>query len=300
MAFSCEACGRSYSTKSNLGLHYERQPLCLKWIREVDDRMKHVVTGEIEIRSERAATRSEACEACGKEFSTDSNLLRHVKASPTCQKWIVYRDVARINFTSREWLQNNEGAGEAGEAGGVAGIDQNPDMALSCGKPDSSVHRLGWNVYLSDKHAPIDGNDFGMVVMILPDSSCVPPSLPEGIDREVLHYRGHQPSLDFPSFDRAIDRIEEREAAGENVLVFCNSGYQRTIPFLCRYMMRRDPKLYDDVEKTLYEIGSIVNPDVFVDDPYIDMDGSGTAQSQRQAWDRQQAFLESVRSLGRL
>ena len=98
---------------------------------------------------------------------------------------------------------------------------------------------------------------------ILPDEKeeagggCGTISLP--VPHEVLRYRGHEPTLDTEMFDKAIEAIEEHRRLRENVVVLCNSGYQRSLPFLCYYLVRHHTEEVPDVGRAI----DIILPQVY-------------------------------------
>ncbi len=119
-------------------------------------------------------------------------------------------------------------------------------------RTDALVHII-WNVLLGDKTTPvtpalITDNGLEMVVAIVPSAESLP-ALPPGLAVTVLAYgQEHEPSLSAATL-AAWDEVGARmdalarlppNAAGKRrqALVFCNSGFQRSLPFLCRYLTR--------------------------------------------------------------
>ena len=118
------------------------------------------------------------------------------------------------------------------------------------------MHHIIWNVLLTDKEAvrawgdakvdELRENNVRCVIAILPHGTQLPEA---GIcfDSEtetdkpevrVMEYHDHTMSIDTTVFDDMCRVIEEHRSRRSNVLVYCNSGYQRSIPFLAYYLIK--------------------------------------------------------------
>jgi hypothetical protein len=120
-----------------------------------------------------------------------------------------------------------------------------------------------WNLYLTDKLTPLQWMDLRKekithIIAILPEEGNFL-KLNEGIGETsytVLPY-GHEHTPGIPKelyeeVGKKIDEIAKRpEGWFRNVLIFCNNGFQRSIPFLTYYMMRFHPEECPTVEKAL-------------------------------------------------
>ena len=68
-----------------------------------------------------------------------------------------------------------------------------------------------------------------------------------GVEHTIMMYEGHDTSLDIDAFDVQCKKIEMYRStqleggARCNIFVMCNSGYQRSLPFLCYYLTRYHP-----------------------------------------------------------
>lgn len=107
-----------------------------------------------------------------------------------------------------------------------------------------------WNLYLTDKLTKLRQNDLKEaniqhIIAILPskaDFEALATDIGD-ISYTVLEYGGeHTPSVNLDEFLR-LGTLIDNYARGltysetkRNVLVFCNNGYQRSLPFLCYYM----------------------------------------------------------------
>lgn len=84
------------------------------------------------------------------------------------------------------------------------------------------------------------------ILAILPEASAMPATTAAlGVPTTVLEYgTAHEPTLTAEqraAFDAAGSLIDAQAQAATrgSVLVFCNSGYQRSIPFLSYYLTSR-------------------------------------------------------------
>jgi hypothetical protein len=141
-------------------------------------------------------------------------------------------------------LSNNMEPGEACVSSDIS-ASHGPFVAL---KRDPLVHII-WNLMLTDKQfmtgstettqSVLDSNNIQHIIAILPDQDIY-----NGVSVDTPHsimlYQEHNEEIDAIQFDEQcilIDDYRGRESRG-NVLIFCNSGYQRSIPFLVYFLMK--------------------------------------------------------------
>ena len=123
-----------------------------------------------------------------------------------------------------------------------------------------------WNVYLIDKEfiktqpmqEIIKDNNISYVLAILPKNDESDPDnhtrgcLQElGVKHDVMQYEGHDMHIDMDEFQRQCDVIEEYRGKRENVFVFCNNGYQRSIPFLTYYLWKHHNDEIPDIPRAI-------------------------------------------------
>jgi hypothetical protein len=92
---------KPYSSKSNLKQHFDRQPLCGKWIQEIKNNnslANYINNYENQFRK----TKSNTCNACEKSFSTIGNLNKHLKNSFICSKWNKYNSLKPLKIYYEE------------------------------------------------------------------------------------------------------------------------------------------------------------------------------------------------------
>ena len=124
------------------------------------------------------------------------------------------------------------------------------DYATFEAPPPSKVYHIIWNILLADKQFPLTieslkDNKIGHIVAILPSNeefeklgggSLCPFTVIEYGDK-------HEPFIDSKQYEEIgafIDNLARyaKNDSERNVLVFCNNGYQRSIPFLVYYLTR--------------------------------------------------------------
>ena len=126
--------------------------------------------------------------------------------------------------------------------------------------PTQTYHII-WNVLLADKQMKLtkevlDAEKICHIVGILPHESDflkLNDDIPE-CPYTILEYGDqHNPDIDKKKFQECgvfIDSLAKREGR-RNVLVFCNNGYQRSIPFLVYYLTTFHKDEFPTIEKAL-------------------------------------------------
>jgi len=130
--------------------------------------------------------------------------------------------------------------------------------------PPTQTYHIIWNVLLADKQMKLtqqvlDDEKICHIVAILPHESDFL-KLNEEIPTfpyTVLEYGdSHDTNIDKKKFQECgefIDSLAKREGR-RNVLIFCNNGYQRSIPFLVYYLTTFHPEEMPTIEKALSTI----------------------------------------------
>lgn len=256
--YNCSACGKSYTSKQNLNLHYERQPLCVNWLKlqTTDEKIKKLIDyidneydkkdnynhDDYDKKSKRNNFYS--CDVCNKIFSNSGNLNVHLKSSIICQKMKKYTTVYPYAFleelSTREKKEIIEEIKEEKEIVDSEKIDDISNEIFIA--PKYNLCHIIWNVFLIDKELKltqeiIEENNIGYIIAILPDKETYYEKVKVNVEHSIMIYEGHEPLLDFERFDIECKRIELLRKERKNIFVFCNNGYQRSIPFLCHYLV---------------------------------------------------------------
>ena len=130
--------------------------------------------------------------------------------------------------------------------------------------PPSKTYHIIWNLLLADKQLTltpelIKEEKIAYVVAILPtidDYNKLAKAIPD-VPHTVLAYgEKHTEEPDREAFDGASQIIATiaKRSSYRNVLVFCNNGYQRSLPFLVYYLT----KFHTDEVPTIEKAVSII------------------------------------------
>lgn len=266
MENKCEACHKTYSTKQNLAMHYSRQPLCKIWIDNINPDIKEVVESKINTKKDDKDTR---CPACKKSFSNVSNVNKHIENNLTCKKWIAYQDLKTHSRLFKEEyilfdkeikpcneVQYIEEHGNSVLPGKIAYKSGANSIEESFEAPKHKLCHIIWNVFLIDKETKVtqeilDENNIKYIIGILPDETIYNEKVKVNVAHSIMKYAGQNMTLDTRRFDEECKKIEEYRERRENVFVFCNNGYQRSIPFLCHYLIKHHRNEVPNVERAI-------------------------------------------------
>lgn len=136
--------------------------------------------------------------------------------------------------------------------------------------PPTQTYHIIWNLLLADKQMKLtqeilDAEKICHIVAILPHESDF---LKLNADIKsfpytVLEYGdSHNTTIDRNQFDKCCSFINEKaknKNGIRNVLIFCNNGYQRSIPFLTYYLTNFHSDEVPTIEKALTIILSQVD-----------------------------------------
>ena len=136
------------------------------------------------------------------------------------------------------------------------------EFAIFEAPPPSKVYHIIWNILLADKQFSItdeslNENKIGHIVAILPSRSDFEKVVNHKIDATVIEYGDkHEPEIDTEHYYRIgqfIDTLarNSKNDSDRNVLIFCNNGYQRSIPFLVYYLTKFHPIECPSISKAI-------------------------------------------------
>lgn len=269
-AVQCGACNKVYSTKYKLIEHMKRQPMCSKWIELIPGPgdFKGYINGQFSLPTTdlEAAyqTRQPRCMMCAKTFANMGNLNRHLDESVICSKWKLYHTLKPLQAYS--WKQMEQAELTPPPLGAAPAEVAGPASLAEWSAPKHRLCHVIWNIFVIDKPfvnntTPEDlveivtENNIRYVAAILPGDGAeerYAAGLDKlsrlGVEHAIMKYEGHDTKLDIDAFDVQCKKIElyrstQLEGGGRcNVFVMCNSGYQRSLPFLCYYLTRYHPE----------------------------------------------------------
>jgi len=143
--------------------------------------------------------------------------------------------------------------------------------------PPTNVHHIIWNILLTDKLTKltpdiIQENKIKHILAILPHTSDFDfiNSDIKHVSFDVLEYGdSHTTDINFEqykTFSNKIDYIAKNNPTGDfrNVLIFCNNGYQRSIPFIIYYLTTFHPDEIPSIDKGVDLLLSTVDKQNYV------------------------------------
>ncbi len=127
--------------------------------------------------------------------------------------------------------------------------------------PPPKTHHIIWNLVLSDKELELTpqtlaDENIQHIFAILPSTAeylKLSQQIPD-CPYTVLEYGDtHEPSVDFEKYKECGQMIDNlaRQTDRKNVLVFCNNGYQRSLPLLAYYLTQFHKDEIPTIEKAV-------------------------------------------------
>lgn len=251
----CLACNKEYKTSKNLNEHYENNKLCKKWIdilnqkRETFDKKLILNIQSIHTRVNPVITDECMCVSCHKSFSNVGNLNKHINKSIICQKWKDYHTVQKREEYSLE-KDNLETDNRTFKFEPLKFVD---------------MHHIIWNVFITDKQTKlistdITENKINHIIAIFPQKtiddidniSLFNILKDKKITYDIMKYNYNDENyVNIDEFEKMCKKIETYRKDRSNILLLCNNGYQRSIPFLCYYLVKYHKDEVSDIAAAL-------------------------------------------------
>lgn len=190
------------------------------------------------IENVQSAVPDTQCKGCYKYYVSDTGLLQHIQRSPMCGKWISI-------------LQEDNNFSK----------DIQEKYSITPSPIESTLIHIIWNVFLTDKtqikniDKEINMNNIKYMICILPDKNIYESIKPKNeIDHCIIEYEDHNSIVTNSvsmKYEEYFDKIEYFQGNRQNTIIFCNSGYQRSLPFICKYLTSRHKDEVPDIDKAL-------------------------------------------------
>lgn len=291
----CEGCGKSFSCKGNLAKHHRQKRICKDWVKVGDDHIYDLVqsskfsnaTHLLDMMKGKQGPDHLDCVYCGKLFANSASLSKHLQSSVICDKWRQYNilsnaarfmsDMQRPSQTpsmpETSWPISCDFEKKADWSSACTSnmCDQRfarirgSDLAPFTPSPYHLCHII-WNIFIFDKEAAkkddfqsiCQENQIEYLVGLFPQLAVLKETISFDIESGVLVYSGHDSKLDLEAFDEQIAKMENLRAHRKNVAIICNSGFQRSIPFLVYYLTKH----HSDEIPTIARAIDIILPQV--------------------------------------
>jgi len=266
----CISCEKVYNVSAEsscddtLNAHYKRSPMCQEWIKLLENPLARKIQAD-KIFNVKITTGDDfnelECKICQIKYSNIGNLHKHFNNNVICKK--AYNFYRINNFYADYFLEN--------------GFNSNTEQTVE--QNDSKLIHIIWNVFLTDKTSidsikgEIFKNRLALIVCILPDLSdnienrLKDTNCSSFVDPLQFHFHlygdDHNPIVSKKTLDeykKSYDRIKELQDKRQNTLIFCNNGYQRSLPFLCYYLMNYHKEEVPNLDRALDIILSQVDP----------------------------------------
>ena len=257
----CLACNKWYKDEIGVLQHHGRNALCKKWtsIMCSDDTA-------IKIQEIHNSDRKLTCSSCHTTYANMGNLNKHLRNNVTCQKLDLYN-----MFLER--LPDIAAPGENL-------LENQPEWinAQAQAPPPSTsklVHII-WNLLLTDKtqihnlEAEILENNIKEIIAILPSKGGIESeTIPQSVKTIYIEYGDTHDTVitdeTLVQYEQCYLDIMGFQKSRDNVLVFCNNGYQRSLPFLCHYLIKHHSDEVPNVDIALDIILSQVDSTNYMD-----------------------------------
>lgn len=248
----CKGCYKFYVSDSGLAQHIERSPLCEKWISilEKDDKFSKEIQEAYSVSNDKL--HGILCNSCKTSYSNLGNLNKHLEKNVVCKK--IMELEKRAMYKKLDEMQ------------GIKGLEPAEDPirdkhAITPAPSESKLIHIIWNVFLTDKtqveniDKEISMNNIKYMICILPDKDIYEKIKPKKeIEHCIIEYNDHNPIITnsvSEKYEECFNKIEHFQGNRENTIIFCNSGYQRSLPFICKYLTSRHKDEVPDVGKAL-------------------------------------------------
>lgn len=256
----CLACKKIFSNLGNLNKHTNNSLTCKKWIILQDmQHFKPLFPKDFQPFK------------FNNELDIDVNTIS-LKESYGCSVDESYKELNSITKSHHESFKLKSGSknGHKIEYKLMNAIKKSKDEELKCIvdvntnykqfiAPKYKLNHIIWNLFLIDKEFKltkdiIDENNINYIIAILPNKNNYNKIINKNeinVEHTVLEYKGNNMQMDIKRFDEECINIEKYRKLRQNIFVFCNNGYQRSLPFLCYYLTKFHNDEVPSIEKAI-------------------------------------------------
>lgn len=272
----CIACEKIYTTE-DIENHYKRSPLCKSWENYIEngDVYASIINDMCEIIKE---TKEEEFKCvCGNFYETKGGYQKHLRTHKECMKKNYYNQLKNKEEKNKSEstslnLINTYFDKELGKLGSNI-FDNIIDKPVGSNnyevqypfpentKNNFDIFHIIWNLYLSDKES-IKNDMFentlfdlkiNYIILIFPEEYNLNIK-DKSIKIDTLIYEKNSniiSKIEYKKYNECYDLMERYQKERKNILIICNSGYQRSIPFICKYLITRHQDEVPDLERAI-------------------------------------------------
>lgn len=254
----CLACEKTYNIDINE--HYNRNPTCENWVNMLNGKDYYAKSIQKLLKSSKDIY-SNTCDICSKSYKSRNSFLKHCREHPECKKTKWYNEIKKgahceSDHDGVRWMDFEESMHNNNNEHPINFSYSNKaekqfSLCEKINKTQSvKLHNIIWNIYLTDKSYindlkdGININNIKYLICILPNKTSI------SINREIvdemngnidyLYYGNNHSSIisnkTLYQFNKCYDKLQKNK---QNTLILCNAGYQRSIPFICYYLLNR-------------------------------------------------------------
>lgn len=186
------------------------------------------------------------CLACNKTYYGNNELNIHYSRQPLCGYYVSNNQNLENKYDNNEILSFKENT-------------NNYSIFEPC--KDKLIHII-WNLLLIDKTTDITpelikNNNIGYIIAILPEEKIYQENVKNiDIPHHTIEYgNSHEINItdnikkQYEEQGKIIDKLSKGDR--KNVFIFCNNGYQRSLPFICYYLIKYHPDEVPNLDKAL-------------------------------------------------
>lgn len=253
--FICSTCNKSFSNLGNLNKHLNNNITCKKWndynelktIKDYDSEYYTVDNpSEVKFITRLDLNNNDVPQTCNDtpKYFVESKSIQNIKLTRSSENTIA--------SGKNQWLQESVLVGIPTVSEKMYKHIYNEEFVA----PKYKLNHIIWNVFLIDKLFPLSDeiikeNNVGHIFAILPDEKEYDEHVKICVDHTVMEYHGHEMTMDVKLYDKCIVMMEALRKERINVFVFCNNGYQRSLPFLCYYLTKHHSDEVPSIEKAI-------------------------------------------------
>jgi flagellar biosynthesis regulator FlaF len=246
----CLGCNKWYKDDIGVLQHHNRNALCKQWTSILLKDNESCQIQEMYNNEDNLV-----CRICKKTFSNMGNLNKHFMRNIICQKLFTHSN--HLSFNGYKDETDHRPKDE-----GILVQSTTPNHGGAPYVNNSALVHIIWNLFITDKsqlenlNEEIKDKKISLAIAILPSKDNINHlELSDKVETFIIEYgENHNMVIEddiLESYENCYERIKSLQIEGKNIMIFCNNGYQRTIPFLCNYLIKHHLDEVSDLDRAL-------------------------------------------------